>query len=71
MYDANEINEEKDAWFATAGINVKELYFCFVYKHASALLLGSFTRAFIQGYTERMALLTTQETLHDVDTRHA
>ena len=66
MCDANEINEEKDACFATAGINVKELYFCYMYKQASASLLGSFTRAFI------MLLLTTQEALLDVDnTRNA
>jgi hypothetical protein len=40
MYDANEINEEKDAWFATAGINVKELYFLFNVQASISVVIG-------------------------------
>lgn len=72
MCDANEINEEKYACFATAGINVKEVYFCFMYKQASiSVVIGIIYQSIHSRDRERIVLLTTQEALHDVDTRHA
>lgn len=78
MCDANEINERrKRRMFRNGRYKRKRSVFLLyvqVSKQASKhqrRLLGSFTRAFIQGDRERMVLLTTQEALHDMDTRHA
>lgn len=75
MCDANEINERRKRRMFRNGRYKRKRSVFLLYvrasKQASASLLGSFTRAFIQGDRERMVLLTTQEALHDVDTRHA